>query len=73
MSVYGYVSPVTNFLRQICSIENELWLEKCVFPGLCQEPQIQCQIEIRQTLVQKPVISRTILQSLYKYTILPSK
>ena len=37
MSVYGYVSPVSNFLRQVCSIEDELGLEKCVFSSLCQE------------------------------------
>jgi hypothetical protein len=35
MSVYGYVSPVSDFLRQICGIKNELWLEKCVLPSLC--------------------------------------
>jgi len=47
MSVYGYVSPVSNFLRQICSIENKFGLEKCVLSSLCQESQVQCQIEIR--------------------------
>lgn len=47
MPVYGNVSPVSNFLRQISSIEDEFWLEKCVFSGLSQKPQVQCQIEIR--------------------------
>ena len=47
MSVNGYVSPVSNFLRQVSCIEDELGLEKCVFSSLCQESQVQCQVEIR--------------------------
>lgn len=47
MSVDGNVSPVPNLLRQVCGIEDELWLKECVFPRLCQEPQVQGQIEIR--------------------------
>lgn len=58
MSVYRNVPPVSNFLRQIRSIENELRLEESIFPCLCQEPQVQCQIEIRQTLVQEPAIQK---------------
>ena len=61
MSVYGNVSPVSNLLRQICGIENELWLKESVFSSLCQESQVQSQIEIRQAFVQKPAISRTVL------------
>lgn len=47
MPVDGYVSPISNFLRQICCIENELGLEKCVLSCLCQESQVKGQIEIR--------------------------
>jgi len=47
MSVYGYVSPVPNFLRQVCSIEDKFGLEKCVFSSFGQETQVQSQIEIR--------------------------
>ena len=34
MSVYGYVPPLSNFLRQIRSIEDKFWLEKCIFSSL---------------------------------------
>lgn len=47
MPVNGYVSPVANFLRQISCIKNEFRLEKSVFSGLGEEPQVQCQIKIR--------------------------
>lgn len=46
MPVDGYVSPVPNFLGQISRIENKFGLEKCVFPGLGKEPQVQRQIKI---------------------------
>lgn len=52
--VYGDVSPVSNLLRQVCRIEDELRLEESVFSGLCEEPQIQSQIEVGQTFVQEP-------------------
>lgn len=47
MPVYSYVSPVSDFLRQICCIENELGLEECVLSCLGQESQVKGQIEIR--------------------------
>ena len=52
--VYGNVSPVSNLLRQVCCIEDELRLEESVLSGLCKEPQIQSQIEVRQSFIQKP-------------------
>ena len=54
MPVNGNVPPVTNLLRQVCRVEDELWLEECVFPSLCQESQVQCQVKIRQSFVQEP-------------------
>lgn len=47
MPVYGNVPPVSNFLRQVSCIEDELWLEESVFSRFCQKTQVQCQIEIR--------------------------
>ena len=46
MPVDGYVSPISNFLRQIGRIENELWLEKCVLSGFCQKSQVEGQVEV---------------------------
>lgn len=65
MPVYGNVPPVSNFLRQVSCIEDELWLEESVFSCFRQEPQVQRQIEIRQTLVQKPAKSQTAKPSQY--------
>lgn len=56
MSVNRDVSPVSNLLRQVGGVEDELRLEERVFPGLSQEPQVQRQVKIRKTLVQKPAI-----------------
>lgn len=35
MPVYGYVSPVSDLLRQIGCVKDELGLEEGVFSGLC--------------------------------------
>lgn len=47
MSEDGNISPISNFLRQICCIEDELRLKKGVLSSLGEEPQVQRQIEIR--------------------------
>ena len=50
----GDVPPVPNLLRQVGGVEDELGLEEGVLPSLGQEPQVQRQVEVRQTLVQEP-------------------
>jgi len=60
MSVDRDVSPVPNLLGQVGRVENELGLEERVFPGLRQETQVQCQVEIRQPFVQESAYRQSI-------------
>jgi len=46
MPVNGDVPPVSDLFGEVCRVEDELWLEECVLPSLCQESQIQCQVEV---------------------------
>lgn len=55
MPVDGDVPPVPNLFRQICRVEDEHRLEECVLPGLCEETQIQSQVEVGEAFVQEPV------------------
>jgi len=48
------VPPVSNLLRQVGGVEDELGLEESVLPCLGQKPKVQRQIEVRQSFVQKP-------------------
>lgn len=59
--VDGDISPVPYFLGQVCGIEDELGFEESVFSGLCEEPQVQRQIKIRQSFVQKPAQAKVRL------------
>ena len=47
MPVNGDVSPVSDFLRQVSGIEDELWLEESVFSGFGDESQVQGKVEVR--------------------------
>ncbi len=56
ISVDCDMPTVPNLLREIRGIEDELGLQESVIVGLGQETKIQSQVEIWQTLAQKPAI-----------------
>lgn len=57
MAVNGDVTPISNLLRQVCCIEDELWLEESVLPVLREETKIQCQPKVRHGLVQETSVA----------------